>query len=216
MASKDLNLEALMAIDDFYTNLIFFLRWIHILSGIIWIGFLYFFNLVNVPFQAVLEKECKPKVNPILLSRCLWWFRWAAMSTFLIGLALLLIKYTVGNLWMDDVTGTMSHRAMWILYGTVLGTIMWFNVWFIIWPAQKQIITWVKAGQAPPEMAALGKRALVFSRTNAYLSGPLLFSMIAPSNYGAMSVGTLVIVTVVGLGVIHGLIKLSYNVGKDI
>src|SRR4051812_25824676 len=144
----------MMALDDFYSNFIFFLRWLHILFGIIWIGHLYFFNFVNVPFQGVLAKEIKPQVNPLLLPRALWWFRWGAMMTFLLGWTLLLVKYTYGDLWMDAATGHMSHRAMWILWGGILGTIMWFNVWFIIWPAQKRLITWMKAGQAPPEQPA--------------------------------------------------------------
>lgn len=206
----------MFAIDDFYTNFIFVLRWIHILAGITWIGHLYFFNFVNVPFQGVLEKECKPKVNPLLLPRALWWFRWAAMATFLAGVTLLLVKYSVGQLWTDPVTGTMSHRAMWILWGSLLGTIMWFNVWFIIWPAQKQIIRWVRDGQAPPEMAALAKKALFFSRTNTYLSGPMLFAMVAPNNYGAMSIGTLLFTIVVGAGTMYGLIKISSKVGTTV
>lgn len=204
-----------MALDDFHTNFMFFLRWLHILSGIIWIGFLYFFNFVNVPFQGALEKELKPKVNPALLGRALWWFRWGAMATFVFGLVLLLYKYGHGRLWTDE-SGAMTHRTMWVLFGAVLGTIMWFNVWFVIWPAQKQILRWVKAGQAPPEMPILAKRALLFSRTNAYLSAPMLFAMIAPNNYGAISVGTVVICVAVGELVIWGLIKTSAKVGTCI
>jgi uncharacterized membrane protein len=206
----------MFAIDDFYTNFIFVLRWIHILAGIIWIGHLYFFNFVNVPFQGVLEKEYKSKVNPFLLPRALWWFRWGAMITFLAGVTLLLVKYSVGQLWTDPVTGTMSHRTMWILWGATLGTIMWFNVWFIIWPAQKQLIRWLRDGQSPPEMPALAKKALFFSRLNTYLSGPMLFAMIAPNNYGAMSAGTLLFTIVVGAGTIWGLIKMSPKVGTSI
>lgn len=204
-----------MALDDWYTNTVFVLRWIHIIAGITWIGLLYFFNFVNVPLQAKLEKEVKPKVNPELLPRALWWFRWGAMTTFVIGLVLLLLKYGHGNLWLDT-EGKLSDRAIWILLGALLGTIMWFNVWFLIWPAQKQIITWVKRGESPPEMAALAKRGSFFSRMNTYLSGPMLFCMIAPNNYGAFSVLTFVIVAAVGAGVVHLLIKSSYNVGQTV
>src|ERR1700734_1329804 len=98
-----------MAIDDFYTNFIFILRWLHIIAGITWIGHLYFFNLVNVPFQAVLDKDLKPKVNPLLLPRALWWFRWGAMVTFIMGVALLLAKYGWAGLWVE-ADGHMSHR----------------------------------------------------------------------------------------------------------
>ncbi|NBX69280.1 MAG: hypothetical protein EBR01_10010 [Proteobacteria bacterium] len=208
-----------MALTDLNSNLLLLLRWIHILAGIVWIGHLYFFNFVNVPFQAVLEKEIKPKVNPILLSRALWWFRWGAMVTFVIGLVLFLIKYGIvgesTGLFKDEA-GNVTGRAQWIMFGMLLGTIMWFNVWFVIWPAQKQIITWMKAGQTPPEMPALAKRALMFSRTNTFLSGPMLFGMIAPNNYGAFSWGTVVIVSVVGSVVIWGLIKMSHKVGQTV
>jgi len=204
-----------MAIDDFYTNLFFFLRWIHVIAGITWIGHLYFFNLVNVPFQGVLEKELKPRVNPLLLPRALWWFRWGAMVTFLAGLALLLAKYTYSQLWFE-ADGSFSHRAMWILFGALLGTIMWFNVWFVIWPAQKQILTWMKQGQSPPEMAALAKRALLFSRTNTFLSGPMLFGMIAATHYPSMNFVTLLVVVVVGCGVVWMGIKCSSKVGVTV
>jgi len=201
-----------MALDDLQSNLLLILRWIHILAGITWIGHLYFFNFVNVPFQGVLEKDLKPKVNPQLLHRALWWFRWGAMVTFVIGWVLFLYKYGHGGIMMDTETGALSDRAKWILYGGTLGTIMWFNVWFVIWPAQKQILGWVKAGQAPAEMPALAKRALQFSRLNTYLSGPMLFGMIGPNNYGAINLVTVIVVTVVGAAVMWGLVKLSAKV----
>src|SRR5213075_3105954 len=62
------------------------LRWFHFVAGITWIGLLYFFNLVNVPFQKGLDAETKKKVNPDLLSRTLWYFRWGAVLTVLAGL----------------------------------------------------------------------------------------------------------------------------------
>jgi uncharacterized membrane protein len=76
-------------------------RWIHIAAGIMWIGHLYFFNFVNIPFQAVLEGPLKPKVNPELVARALFWFRWGALWTWVTGvLMLLLIFYHAsGNLF---------------------------------------------------------------------------------------------------------------------
>lgn len=205
--------------EDFHTNLLFILRWIHILSGITWIGHLYFFNFVNAPFQGVLEKDLKPRVNPLLLPRALWWFRWGAMFTFVFGLILLIAKYghpgAPGNLWLGE-DGAVTGRAMWILFGALFGTIMWFNVWFVIWPAQKQIITWTKAAQSPPEMPALVKRAGLFSRINTYLSGPMLFCMIAPNNYGGFSWMSLLIVIVVAKVVIYSLYKISAKVGQTV
>src|SRR5262245_13760522 len=119
-------------------------RWLHILAGITWIGHLYFFNFVNVPLQGKLEKDTKKAVNPQLLPRALWWFRWGAMITLLMGLLLLYLMYGLptksdSKLWYD-MDGKMSGRAMWILFGGLLGTIMFLNVWLVIWPAQKKII----------------------------------------------------------------------------
>ena len=143
-------------LDDAYSNVVFLLRWLHIICGIAWIGHLYFFNFVNGPFQGVLPKELKPQVNPLLMPRALWWFRWGAMMTFVFGLALFFVKYSWGGLFYDAM-GVVSARAMWIMFGMLFGTMMWFNVWFIIWPAQKKLIRWTKEGQSPPEMAALAK-----------------------------------------------------------
>ena len=69
------------------------LRWIHIAAGIMWIGHLYFFNFVNAPFQAVLEGPLKPKVNPELLPRALYWFRWGALWTWVTGVLMLLLIF---------------------------------------------------------------------------------------------------------------------------
>jgi uncharacterized membrane protein len=200
-----------MALDDVYSNLAFLLRWIHVMAGITWIGLLYFFNFVNVPFQGVLEKELKPRVNPPLLLRALWWFRWAAMYTMVVGWILLFYKYGQMQYWFNQ-EGELSNRAIWILFGGILGTIMWFNVWFVIWPCQRKIIGFLKTGQTPPEMPVLAKRALTFSRLNAYLSGPMLFGMIAPNNYGAINILTVLTVVVIGSGTVWVLIKKSSTV----
>ena len=204
----------MFAIDDFYTNFIFVLRWIHIIAGIIWIGHLYFFNFVNVPFQGVLEKEVKPKVNPFLLPRALWWFRWGAMITFLAGVTLLLVKYSVGQLWTDPVTGTMSHRAMWILWGALLGTIMWFNVWFVIWPTQKKILGLGVPKAAPELLPLLRARAGLFSKINTFLSGPMLFGMLAASHYGAINFPTFLVFAAIGLSLIWTFFRLSHRVAR--
>jgi len=197
-----------MAIDDVFTTLNFFLRWFHILAGITWIGLLYFFNFVNVPFQGVLDKEYKAKVNPQLLFRALWWFRWAAMVTFVVGWLLLLYKYGHTGMW-TDAEGRMTEKFIWMLFGSTLGSIMWFNVWFIIWPCQKKILTFLKQGQSPPEVPVLAKRALLASRTNAYLSGPMLFGMIAPTHYAAINLVTFVVVCVLATVVMWALINQS-------
>ena len=139
------------------------LRFFHIFFGIVWIGHLYFFNFVNVPFQGVLEKELKPRVNPPLILRALWWFRWGAMGTFIFGWLLFIVVYMMGG-YLFDADGGLSRRGLWMLLGAILGTIMWFNVWFVIWPAQQKIIGGMTGGAPPaPRGAAQGGRCL-FSR----------------------------------------------------
>ena len=193
------------------------LRWFHIFSGIVWIGHLYFFNFVNVPFQGVLEKELKPKVNPPLILRALWWFRWGAMLTFLFGLLLFSLIYWPHGGYLFDADGGLSRRGMWMLFGGLLGTIMWFNVWFVIWPAQKQIIGGMTGGPAaPPDVP---KRALLFSRINTFLSAPMLVGMIAGSHQDVWSVMPMwvqIVFIVIVLGAVHGAIKSSYKVGTSL
>ena len=72
---------------DFDTNLLMLFRWLHFMGGITWIGLLYFFNLVNVPFMQALDPSTKGKVLPNLMSRALWWFRWSSVLTVVMGLA---------------------------------------------------------------------------------------------------------------------------------
>ena len=192
-------------------------RWLHVFAGIMWIGHLYFFNFVNVPFQAVLEKELKPKVNPPLILRALWWFRWGAMFTFIFGWLLFTLMYWPhgGYLMGDD---GLSRRGMWMLLGATLGSIMWFNVWFVIWPAQKKIIGGV-LGSAPAAPPELPKKALLFSRINTFLSAPMLAGMIAGAHQDTWSVMPLwmqLLFLVIGIGAIHGLIKTSYKVGTGL
>ncbi len=202
---------------DLYSNVHLVVRWLHVLAGITWIGHLYFFNFVNVPLQGALDDAAKKAVNPQLMPRALWWFRWGAMITFLAGLTLFALTYfyTPGvgfgatSLLME--TGKLTQRAMWILFGMLLGTVMWFNVWFVIWPIQKKLLT----GKAPgDQVAGLRKRALLTSRVNTYLSGPMLFGMLAPSHYGAMSGAALILAVGLGLVAIWWAIRSSPAVGK--
>ncbi len=202
---------------DWYSNVHLIVRWLHVIAGITWIGHLYFFNFVNVPLQASLDDATKKAVNPQLMPRALWWFRWGAMVTFLAGLVLftLIYMYTPGvgfgptALFMD--TDGVTARAMWILLGMLLGTIMWVNVWFVIWPAQKRLLT----GKVPADrVAAVRKRALHTSRVNSFLSGPMLFGMLAPSHYGGMHPVSLILAVGLGVWAIWFSIRSSYTVGK--
>lgn len=203
-----------MELLDFNSTLLFVLRWFHILAGICWIGLLYFFNFVNIPFQGALAGDLKPRVNPILLGRALFWFRWGAMFTFLFGLLLFFTKY-IGTDILRDAEGNISDRSLWIMVGMTFGIIMWFNVWFIIWPAQKQILGGLASGTPPADGPALVKRAVLASRINTYLSAPMLFCMIAPTHYPSFAIGNLVLVMVFGFAVIKFLYVISPNVGKE-
>ncbi|MDT5121696.1 MAG: hypothetical protein QOC96_1178 [Acidobacteriota bacterium] len=227
------------------------LRWAHFVAGITWIGLLYFFNLVNVKLMKALDAPTKGKVIPELMPRALWFFRWGAVVTVLVGLAyyamyilrpdvqsardkgglnvsgwivlavwlafpivtfvieffiiqksgindgrvlavivlILVVAMSVGIIWWfnsqmpqaKEFNG-VSNKTFSIGIGGALGIIMLLNVWGIIWPAQKRIIAWTKDNAQngtpiPPESAALGRKAFLASRTNAWLSLPMLFFM---------------------------------------
>jgi uncharacterized membrane protein len=207
-----------MALSDLYSNLQFLLRWIHVFAGVIWIGHLYFFNFVNVPFQGSIGADVKKVVNPQLLGRAFWWFRWGAMITFLAGFALFtqLYMYTPGvgfgptELWRSG--GVMTGRAWWISIGMFLGFAMWANVWFAIWPAQKKILPAVRDGQTVDP--ALPRKALAASRANAYMSGPMLFGMLGASHYGGINLATAIVAIALGVLAIWWAIKTSPTVGK--
>ena len=153
---------------------LFLLRWIHFLSGITWIGLLYYFNLVQVPFFAETEAPVRVGAQQKLLPRALWWFRWGAMITFLSG-ALYLLHYWVGR------RGFTDPGAWVILLGAILGTVMWANVWFVIWPNNRIVIQNAidtGAGRpANPAAAPAGARGGLASRTNVVFSIPMLFFM---------------------------------------
>ena len=188
------------------------IRWAHVIFGIIWIGHLYFFNLVNVPFQAGLDKELKPKVNPALLLRAFWWFRWGAMYTLIFGLVLFFWHYIGPEHLIRDTEGNMSGRGMWIEFGMLLGIIMWFNVWFVIWPRQKKILGGMISGTPPADGPKLAATAGKASRFNTYASGPMLYGMLAAPHFSIMSGPVLVVVSLIGLGFWFGMIKRSFKV----
>jgi len=197
-----------------HTHVLFLLRWIHFIAGIIWIGHLYFFNFVNVPFAKTLDADGKKKVVPQLAPRALFWFRWGAMFTFLSGVFYIVWKIFIAT--DAGLTGTgglfTSTWGKWITFGGLLGTIMWFNVWFIIWPAQKRIITWVRDGQSPAEMAGIVKRAYLASRANTYLSIPMLFAMAAASHFPSFSLLAVVLASAIGVAIAWHLIMISGKV----
>jgi uncharacterized membrane protein len=229
---------------DANATFLMILRWIHFLAGIVWIGLLYFFNLVNVPFLKELDAPTKGKVVPSLMPRALWWFRWGALVTVLVGLAyfgsivgsdarngggsvgavmgaffliwtvvwailyaclipgkgpldkgvVLAIIYAVVVIFAAHVFlhwnnhGWESNRLLSIGIGGGLGWVMMLNVWGVIWRIQKRIIQWTRDNAAngtpmPEKSKYLARQAFLASRTNAWLSVPMLFFMGAASHY---------------------------------
>ncbi|MCM8794273.1 MAG: urate hydroxylase PuuD [Candidatus Omnitrophica bacterium] len=202
---------------DLYSNIHLLVRWLHVIAGIVWIGHLYFFNFVNLPLQAALDDPTKKAVNPQLMPRALWWFRWGAMITFLAGLILFVMVYLytpgVGfgpNSLFIDADG-LTGRGAWILLGMLLATVMWFNVWMIIWPTQKKLLT---AKVPQDQIPAARKKAALASRVNTYLSAPMLFGMLAPSHYGTMHPAALMGAVVIAELAVFLAYKKSSAVGK--
>ncbi len=163
------------------TGFLFLFRWLHIFFGVTWIGLLYYFNFVQGAFFAETDAATKSGATQKLVPRALWWFRWAAMWTFASGWIYLMYRgHNEGASLFATSWGT------WIITGALFGTIMWFNVWFVIWPNQKIVIANAvdtAAGKpANPAAAVAGARALVASRTNTFLSMPMLFCMAGASH----------------------------------
>ena len=155
--------------------------WLHVFFGIIWIGLLYYFNFVQVPaVGAALADEGGPgpaAINKYVAPRALWWFRWGALATWLTGAATLEITGVgIGNAFMLKGNGLIIGIGAW------LGTIMLFNVWVLIWPNQKKILGIVEA--SADEIAKAKNTALMASRTNTFLSIPMLMSMVGYGHGG--------------------------------
>jgi uncharacterized membrane protein len=144
-----------------------FLRWGHFLAGIVWIGILYYFNLVQIPFLKVTTPEAKADVFKNLVPRALFWFRYGALATWLFGVALLGPRVVTAF--------TLQGPDAIIGMGSWLGTIMFLNVWLIIWPNQQKVLGLVAA--TPEEKAKAARLAFLASRTNFVLSIPMLFFM---------------------------------------
>lgn len=154
----------------------FFFRWLHVLSGVMWIGLLWYFNFVQTPSMPKIPDEQKPAVSKVIAPTALFWFRWAAMATIITGL---ILAWMTGFLWQALALQKGVHA---IGLGMWLGAIMWFNVWFIIWPNQKKALGIVQV--APEEKAAAARMAGMTSRFNTMLSIPMLYAMVAQQNGG--------------------------------
>lgn len=159
----------------------FFFRWLHVLSGVMWIGLLWYLNFVQIPSMPKIPDEQKPAIGKVIAPAVLFWFRWAAMSTIVTGLILAWLMGYIGQaITLGIGSGITTYTAIGV--GMWLGAIMWFNVWFIIWPNQKRALGMVEA--TPEAKAKSARTAMLFSRTNTLLSIPMLYCMVAAQNGG--------------------------------
>jgi len=203
-----------------------FFRALHILAGIAWIGLLYYFNVVQVPAFAAYGDEGRARNVSIdkLARRALWWFRWAAVATFVLGL---LITGSVENYWegfmSSDSNFNLGHNAM-ILVGMLLGTTMMLNVWGVIWRNQKVVLAnaanVLAGGEADPNAAGAGRSALLASRTNFIFSFSMLWFMVAAPHLGGLFDGESAgaawafVLIAVAIGAVIELLALGFIGGK--
>ena len=151
-------------------------RWGHYLSGVTWIGLLYYFNFVQVPSFAQFEAASRTDAVTKLVPRALWWFRWGSVLTVLTGLSILAFQE---NLTGGDYFKTAPGIS--IATGILLALVMFANVWMVIWKNQRIVIASAQrvagGGHADPAAAPAGRKALLASRTNTMLSIPMLYFM---------------------------------------
>jgi len=154
----------------------FAFRWLHVTAGVMWIGLLWYFNFVQTPSMPKIPDEQKPAIGKVIAPAALFWFRWAAMATIILGLILAWMNRYVGPALMLQKGVLAIGLGMW------LGIIMWFNVWFIIWPNQKKALGMVQV--TPEEKTKAARVAGMTSRINTMLSIPMLYFMVAQSHGG--------------------------------
>jgi uncharacterized membrane protein len=159
-----------------YMNALF--RFFHTLFGIMWIGLLYYFNFVQIPTMPAVPAELKPGVSKYIAPQALFWFRWAAAATVVMGL--IIAAHPPQQYLVQALTFQEGFRLIGL--GMWLGLIMAFNVWFVIWPNQKKALGLVEADADTKAKAAT--TAMMFSRTNTLLSVPMLYCMITQGVLG--------------------------------
>jgi uncharacterized membrane protein len=154
----------------------FFFRWLHVVSGVMWIGLLWYFNFVQIPNMAKIPDEHKPAISKVIAPAALFWFRWSALATVVTGLVVATLQGYLHAALRLQIGYAAIGIGMW------LALIMAFNVWFIIWPNQQKALGIVAA--EPEAKAAAARLAMLTSRTNTMLSIPMLFMMVAQSHGG--------------------------------
>ena len=154
----------------------FLMRYLHIASGVMWIGLLWYFNFVQIPSMQKIPDEQKPAIGKVIAPEALFWFRWAALATVITGLLVAWMNGYIGSALAFQKPFTAIGIGMW------LALIMAFNVWFIIWPNQKKALGIVQVEAA--EKAKSARMAMLTSRFNTMLSIPMLYCMVAQQNGG--------------------------------
>ena len=168
----------------------FWFRYLHVLAGIAWIGLLYYFNLVQVPGLAAYGDEGKARNITItqIANRALWWFRWAAVATLATGILIVGVIPNYMENFLNHVGDDPANaKNAAIAVGMILGTLMAANVWMVIWKNQKVVIAnatnVLNGGEANPDAATAGRRAMLMSRQNMIFSVSMLFYMVGAAHY---------------------------------
>ena len=154
----------------------FVMRWLHVVSGTMWIGLLWYFNFVQIPSMASIPDEQKPAISKVIAPTALFWFRYGALATVITGLLLAWMQKYLFLALTLQIPFAAIGIGMWI------ALIMAFNVWFIIWPNQKKALGLVVV--EPAEKAKAARVAMLTSRINTLLSITMLYMMVAQQNGG--------------------------------
>tara|TARA_B100000686_G_scaffold132265_1_gene139222 strand:+ start:1389 stop:2003 length:615 start_codon:yes stop_codon:yes gene_type:complete len=159
-------------------------RYLHVISGVMWIGLLYYFNFVQIPSMPNIPDEQKPAIGKVIAPAALFWFRWSAIATLITGLLTLGLYYgherSISALTFTLTSDYSDPQALTIGIGMWLAIIMAYNVWMVIWPNQKRALGMVETD--PETKAKSARTAMLFSRTNTMLSVPMLLAMVAAQN----------------------------------
>ena len=158
----------------------FVFRWLHVISGVMWIGLLWYFNFVQIPSMPKIPDEQKPAIGKVIAPAALFWFRWAALSTLVTGLMVGGMQGYLVHALSLGLSGEGPPKDLYIGIGMWLGLIMAFNVWNIIWPNQKIALGMVEA--TADEKKAAARVAMLTSRFNTMFSIPMLYFMVAAQN----------------------------------
>jgi uncharacterized membrane protein len=165
------------AFDEAYFQAVF--RVLHVFFGILWIGLLYYFNFVQIRVMPLIPAELKPAVSKYIAPEALFWFRWAALATWVMGVVLAFSRGYLGEAATLGLWGGYERGAdmgfTFIGLGMWLATIMFINVWGVIWPNQKRALGIVVVDDEKKAKAA--RMAMLFSRINTLLSIPMLVCM---------------------------------------